>query len=208
MSRKLWTAAALAVAALLLAGRSWSVNKPEEPKHRSRVAVFNINYVVKYYHKYRDYADELKASLAKYQANDTKWREQSEKLAKEHKQGGVTAERREQIEEELRELGRKLEANKRAAQKVLKAKNDGAMKECYRDVQKAAAKYAKDRGLELVLHYHEPVTDGELTSPENYARKLNLGAMMPVYWADGTDISQELVKALNKGEKKKPKKAE
>ncbi|HEY7428872.1 MAG TPA: hypothetical protein VH682_31870, partial [Gemmataceae bacterium] len=46
-------------------------------------------------------------------------------------------------------------------------------------------------------HYNDAVTPEDFMSPQNIARKLNTGALMPLYAAPGMDISQEVVNMLN-----------
>jgi hypothetical protein len=66
------------------------------------------------------------------------------------------------------------------------------------DVEAATRRYAKANDLELVLHYNDAVTTEEVWSPKSIARKAQAGALMPLYAAEGLDITKEIVAALNR----------
>jgi len=203
MRRMLWAVgAALVLGALFVAGRSWSDTEPKPAKPRSRVAVFNLTATLKGYSKYKASREELTKALAKYQGKDTELKKRSDSLAEERKQGGTTAGRREEIDEELKQLQRKIEDNKAAAQKVIVSKQEEQLKALYADVQAAARKYAREHDLELVLHYNDAAAPEQIDSPANIARKLQAGGLTPIHAAAGVDITAAITAALNKSVKK------
>ena len=49
----------------------------------------------------------------------------------------------------------------------------------------------------MVLHYNDAVTQEDYNSEVNISRKMQAGALMPIYMAPGVDVSMDIVKALN-----------
>jgi Skp family chaperone for outer membrane proteins len=195
------TAFLLAGAALLGAaiyvGTLWANPPGRSAPQTTKVGLVNITYVMKYYYKYQAYTDDLKASMAKFQTNDTDWRKKGEALTKERADTKTTEARKEGIDRELKSLERQLEDNKNEAQKLLIKKNEEQMKLLYKDVRDKVAVYAEANGFDLIFHYHEPLDKVEFDSSQNIARKLNVGALVPMYWSSGLDISREIVMSLN-----------
>src|SRR5262249_46507016 len=77
------------------------------------------------------------------------------------------------------------------------------MQVLYGDVQAAARRYAQAHDLDLVLHYNDAVDARDYWSGANLARKMQAGALMPLYAAPGMDISKEVIAALNADLRKK-----
>ncbi|NBO91530.1 MAG: OmpH family outer membrane protein [Planctomycetia bacterium] len=164
---------------------------------KSRIALLNLTYVIKNYGKFKTFQDELKASVDPFQAKDTSWKKEGEAMAKESQDPKTTAERRDQIEKKLKELTRLIEDNKMEASKVLNKKQGEQLKILYNDVRVAAYRYAQAHGHDMVLHYNDAVTEQDYNSEQNISRKMQAGALMPVYMAPGVDVSMDIVKALN-----------
>src|SRR5262249_13579429 len=123
----------LILGALILAGRSWSDTQPASaPKPQTRIAVVNYSYVLKNYDKYKTFQEELKKAVEPYQAKDTAFKVEGERLSKEAPT--ADAARREEIEKQLGELTKAIESNKSEAQKVLAKKQEEMLKVLYEDV--------------------------------------------------------------------------
>ena len=104
---------------------------------------------------------------------------------------------REGFERKLKDLQRQIEDNKMEGSKVLAKKQEEQLKILYMDVRTVAARYAAAHGYEVVMHYNDAVTDADYYSGPNIARKLQAGALMPIYMANGVDISRDLTITLN-----------
>lgn len=191
-------AAALGLAihvSTLLAQSTSPAPAPTASAAKSRMAMINLTYVVKNYTKFKTYQDELKKTVDPYQTKDNALKAQGEKLAKEGQ--SASAERREQIERQLKELQRQMEDNKNDAQKILVKKQEDQLKTLYMDVRSVVERYAQAHGFEMVLHYNDATTTEEYWSPQNIARKMQAGALVPMYMANGLDISANIVSTLN-----------
>jgi Skp family chaperone for outer membrane proteins len=188
----------LILGALTLAGHSRSDSGAAAPRPRTRIAILNLSYVVKNYDKFKTFQEELKKTVEPYQAKDTAWKAEGKKLAKDMGLPATTAQRREEIEKRLKELQRLIEDNKAEVQKIVVKKQEEQDKVLHRDVQAAARRHARAKDLELVLHYNDAVTIEEFWSPRSIAPRMQAGALVPLYVAEGIDISKEIVAALNK----------
>jgi Skp family chaperone for outer membrane proteins len=194
----------LIVAALALAGRSWSQTKPEPQPPRSRVALVNLSHLVKKYDKATAFQNELKAALVPFQKKDTELKAQVEKLQKLLKdeellkdEGDTPAKQRDQIEKRITALEREIEDNQKRAKKWLEEKGDAQLIVLYRDIREAATRYAKAHDIELVLHFNDATTDADFWDPRNVSRKMQAGACMPLYVVPGMDISNEVLEILH-----------
>lgn len=166
----------------------------------TKVALLNITYVMKHYYKTKTYTDELKNALEPFSKKDTKLKADGTALAKERGEAKTTAERRDVIDGALKKLERELDDNKQEAQKLLIKKQEEQLKILYNDVRDCVHRYAMAHGYEMVLHYHEPLAPEEFPSAANVLRKLNVGALVPMYHANGLDISLNIVTTLNQGQ--------
>ena len=167
------------------------------PTNKSRVALLNLTYVVKNYTKFKTFQDELKAAVDPFQAKDAAWKKEGEALVKESQAPATTQQKREEIEAKLKDLQRKIEDNKVEASKVLNKKQGEQLKILYNDVRVAAWRYASAHGIDMVLHYNDAITDADYNSEPNISRKMQAGALMPIYMANGVDVSVQIVQALN-----------
>jgi Skp family chaperone for outer membrane proteins len=196
----------LAAVILIGAGRLWAENKDKKTTPPTRIALLNLTYVVKNYDKYKHFQDEIKHVMAGYQKQDEKLRAQLEKLrvqAEKNKDNSpIVPAKAEDLEEKAKKLQRELEDNQAKAKKVMGKRSDEEMKLLYHDVEQAAKRYAASHDIDLVLHYNDAVAPEDYMSTQNIARKLNTGALMPLYWTKNTDISKELVEILNQDAEK------
>jgi Skp family chaperone for outer membrane proteins len=170
---------------------------PAAPAPRTRIALLNMTYVMKWYGKFKTYQDELKQLLQPAQDKDKSLRAQAEQIAKDMALPGKTNDEITKMQKDLREIKRAIEDNDQSARLLLTKRSDEQMKVLYLDVVDAASRYARAHDFELVLHYNDAVTKEDFYSPANIGRKLQNGALMPLYAVQGLDISKEVVENLN-----------
>lgn len=194
------------VAIILGASRLWAENQAKKPAPRTRIGLLNLTCVIKNYNKYKQFQEEIKEFVVPFRDRDAELRARLNKLkAQVEKPSLVPAKgedndaksTREELEEKAREIQRKIEDNSQKAKKKLGKRSDDEMKILYKDVEEAVERYATAHGLELVLHYNDATTKEDFESPQNLARKLNTGALMPIYMVSGIDISTEILDDLN-----------
>jgi Skp family chaperone for outer membrane proteins len=191
----------VALAVLVGAGRLWAEGKEKQPAKadspRTRVAIFNLTFVIKKCDKYIKFQEEIKDLIKPFQEREEQLRAQMEELSKKKGISPIVPAKSDDSEEEQKKLQREREDNNTKAKRVLGKKSDEQMAELYKDVLDMAEKCAKAHGFDLVLHYNDAVTREDYFSPANIARKVQTGALMPVYATPGMDISEELVALLN-----------
>jgi Skp family chaperone for outer membrane proteins len=77
-------------------------------------------------------------------------------------------------------------------------KSEEEIRTLYKDVSEVVREHATARGIDLVLQYNDATTAEDFMSSQNIARKLQTGALMPLYAVEGLDISDEILAILNK----------
>ena len=196
----------VAVAVVLGASRLWAENKEKKPAPRTRIGLLNLTCVIKNYTKYKKFREEVAKIVAPFQERDAKLRAQLKKLRDQAENPSLVPAKgedrdekstKEELEEKAKKIQRQMEDNGQEVKKAIGKRSDDMMQLIYKDVEEAVERYATAHGLELVLHYNDAVTKEEFDSPKNIARKLNTGALMPIYMVSGIDISTEIVDDLN-----------
>jgi Skp family chaperone for outer membrane proteins len=201
VKRKVIVAAGLlALGVVLYAGRLWaqqSAAPAAAPAPRTRIALLNLTYVLKNYEKFKTFQNEIKAAFEPFQKKDQAKKAEAEVLTKEAQAPNTTESRREDIARQLKAIQREVEDNNAAAKQYLGKKEGEQMKILYLDIMDIAGRYARAHDFELVLHYNDATTQEDFLSIPNIFRKLQAGALMPLYAVQGLDISKEVVVALN-----------
>jgi outer membrane protein len=192
----------LALGALVYGGRTWLAAAPvpdrvAEKGPRTRIALVNLTYVIKNYEKFKTFQTEIKEAFEPFQKSDRDRKQEAEVLSKQLQDGNLAGKQRADLEKKLKDLQRAIEDNNAAAKEVLQKKGDEQMKILYMDVSDAAERHAKAHDFELVLHYNDATTREDFLSAPNIARKLQAGALTPLYAVPGLDISKQIVEALN-----------
>ena len=161
---------------------------------RSKVALLNLSHVLKNYTKAIAIQNDLKDMFQPLQTRQKAKAAQMQQLAKEAQ---VKPDQREILERQARALKRELEDLDNEAQALLGKKQDETLVSLYKDVQDACSRVAMSSGFDMVLHYNDATTSAEYWSPANIGRKLQAGACMPLFYSQGTDISLDVINALN-----------
>jgi Skp family chaperone for outer membrane proteins len=172
-------------------------NQPKAATPTTKVAIMNLTYVVNNYDKFKTFKEEIKQAVDPFQKKDEEYKKSGEKYAKEAQAPTTTAARREEIEAELKKLQRQVEDNKNEAQKAVGKKQEQQLFILYSDVWNVVKRVAEVRGYEMVLHYNDTTEQKEMWSAPNIARKMQAGALMPIYYNPELDISKYVLDNLN-----------
>jgi Skp family chaperone for outer membrane proteins len=167
------------------------------PAPQTKIALINLNYVVKNYAKFIAFQGQMKEALTVYQEKDKQIATQMEAKTKELQAPSLPQAAKDKLDVELMNLKHAREDNSAAGKKVLADKSDAGMVTLYIEVANAAKLYATARGIELVMHYNDALDQSEMWSAPNIARKLQAGACIPLYFQPGMDISTQVVQMLN-----------
>jgi Skp family chaperone for outer membrane proteins len=185
------------VVGVFAGGRLWSQDKPQPAAPRTRVALINATYVISNYSKYKEYKEEWSAAAKPYEDRIKDLTGTVESLKKEYDAAEPLSDKRDEIDKAMKKVQHSIEKASADAKRELGAKAQVQSVEIYKELQSACERYAKSHDLDLVLHYNEPVAPNDLYGPDNVERKLGANALIPLYWADGMDISKEILDSLN-----------
>jgi RNA polymerase sigma factor (sigma-70 family) len=108
---------------------------------------------------------------------------------------------REQLGQKVRQIRREIEdVEAQLKARMAKANGEG-LTGAYREIEGAANRVAKAKGLELVLFYTDAVTEEDFYTPDALQRKLSQpGALVPIIAAPGMDITEAVIEGLNRAE--------
>jgi Skp family chaperone for outer membrane proteins len=162
----------------------------------TKIALLNLQYVIKNYKKFETFNNEMKGAVGPYQTKDTSYKTEGEKITKEAQDTKTTAERRDQIEKRMRELQRLIEDNKAEAQKVLGKKQEQQLYILYTDVHKVVQEYARAQSIDVIMTFNDP-TGNEYWGVRNIARKMQADGLMPMFVSTNLDISGHILQLLN-----------
>ncbi len=175
------------------------------PPAQTRVAVINLLQVIKNYNKAKFYETELEETLKPYRAKAEKMKGdlvQWQTYLSDPKNQQIKQEDRDKGEQSITSLKRQLEDLDKEARKAFGKKREQQVVQLYQEINEHVKAYAPSHGFHLVLAYGEPVTTADLFAAANIARKLEGiqmgGACMPMYFAEGMDISGAIVETLNR----------
>jgi Skp family chaperone for outer membrane proteins len=177
------------------------------PAPSTRIALLNLSHVIKSYDKFKSFEEELKTVAQPFQKRGMDTKGEGDKLAAEKNDPKTQPQRKDEIERRLKELQRIWEDNQTELQKILVKKQEEQLKILYMDVRSVAERHAQAHNYEMVLHYNDHVKPEDYWSAANIARKMQAGALMPMYYVAGLDISQEVINALNAAYKAAPRPA-
>jgi Skp family chaperone for outer membrane proteins len=199
-------AGVVALGVMIYVGRLWAQTRPATgtgpapaaaPKARTRIALLNISHVVRNYNKYKTYQEELKRAVAPFTKQDADAKKEAEQLTKEAQSPVTKPERREAIEKRMRELQFQMQNLKEEFNKRVGKLQEKQLVTLFADVRTVAERYALGHNFDMVLQYNDAVESKEYWSGPNIVRKMQAGALMPLYYTGGMEISQEIINTLN-----------
>jgi Skp family chaperone for outer membrane proteins len=193
-------AAMVALGVAIYMGRLGAQNASQNgvaPPPQTKIALLNVTSVLKGYEKFKAFQEEMKSAAAGYQKVDADLTHQGEALYKEANTPTTTAERKEAIEQQLKELKRKAEDNKNVGTKALSKRQEQGITTIYLDIYHVAERIAKSRGFEMILQFNDLTDQREYWSAQNIMRKLQAPGCTPMYWNGGLEITQDVVTTLN-----------
>ncbi len=208
MNRKVaWTGGLLALGVVAYVGShlaaqpNYQAQRPAtsavaEP--HTRIALVNLQYVIKSYQKYVNFQNEIKGNYKYFEEQINAKKKMIEGHQAQLAKTTLPADQ-EKLQKEMRAWQREIEDVQLQAKEYLGKKTDDQLVILYREVQDAASRYAQAHNFDLVLQYTDATTDADLYTPMNVARKLQgtNGACVPLYASPGMNISEPIAYALN-----------
>ena len=204
MMKKLRTLVGLAAAALIVCSTAnaqqggqpiQSYQPPPIPK--TKIAILNLQHVVKNYEKWRLFEEEYKNKYKSYDAEFEKIKKEGLALKEQLTKGPQEGPQAEAIKTRLKALDRQVQdLGDNAKSQLLKLQDDMSI-HIYTEVEAAVGAYAKANDIDLVMQFNDGVLQTDKSNPQNIQRKMQTGACMPMYSVDGLDISQTIIIMLN-----------
>jgi Skp family chaperone for outer membrane proteins len=201
------TSGVAVAAALVYVGTLWAqqpAGSPAVPARpaaapRTKIALLNLTYVITYYEKYKTFKDDIKKQMQPLEDLVKSKQAEMEALRKEGTDPAkpATEQRKQEIEKQMREDQRMVEdATNEAKPRIIKQEQD-EMVLLYKEVQAAAAHYALGHDFDVVLQYNDAIDPKDYMGPGNVERKMGAGALIPLYYSSGMEISQDVLAMLN-----------
>ncbi len=187
--KKLSTLAGLAAVAFIFcsAANAQQGGQPGQPQQqyqppptpRTKIAILNLQHVVKSYDKWRAFEEQYKqrykgfdAEFERIKKEGLGLKEQLAKLSPDSQEALNIKERLKQLDRQVQDLGDK------AKGELLKLQDSMSI-QIYAEVELAVGAYAKANELDLVMQYNDGVNPNDKTNPANIQRKMQTAPACP-----------------------------
>jgi Skp family chaperone for outer membrane proteins len=169
--------------------------RPAAAAPSSKIAIVNVQYVIKNYTKYTNMQNEMRIKAEGYK-KDLETLNAQITAANAEIAKATTDAQREEINKKVKDIQRRGEDKNNEAQKVMSKMQFDDLLTIYKDIRQAVDDYARPRGIELVMQYEDGV-NAEAFLPTFFSRRMANNACQPIYAAPGIDITQEVIFMLN-----------
>jgi Skp family chaperone for outer membrane proteins len=164
---------------------------------KTRICLINVSQVIKTYKKWDAYQQEAKVQVQHYEEQMKGKTSLLEVKKKEYADAKDLA-TKDQIEKDSKRIQRDLQDAAEQFKLDFGKKEVDQLTIIFKEIEEAARVYARARDIDLVLHYSDPFAPAQDPyNPNNLNRKLTSGALIPIYAADGMDISTVVTQMLN-----------
>ena len=163
---------------------------------QTRVAVINLQQVIKQYRKWNDFEQGYKNLYNQYNAEFERQKAKGMDL-KSQLDKAVDDATKDKIQQASKELERQVQDMGERAKKELGKMRDEQAQQIYQEVEQAVQAFARANDIEMVLHFNDAVAPADYYHPLNVQRKLQTGACMPMYIAPGMNITDTISAMLN-----------
>lgn len=170
-------------------------NSPAMPG--TRVAVVNINSVLKNYLKAQYLNNSIKNEVQGYATQMNKIKEEVAKNQAEIAKPTTTTPQREQMERAVVALNRQLQDLDNDARKKITSKQGEIATAIYREIETVVDAVAKTNNFDLVLSYPDATTKEEMYVVDNVVRKMASQAAIPLYYKPHIDLTNAVIATLN-----------
>jgi RNA polymerase sigma factor (sigma-70 family) len=168
---------------------------------QTRIGLINMTRVLKGCKKVQASQADLRAQAHESQQKLAALQKQVQEFQARCDDPATPAADREQLAQKVRQLRRQIQDEGQQAQARLSKASGDTVAAAYREVEGAANRVAKQKGLELVLFYTDAVTEEDFYDPGALQRKLSQpGALVPLVAAPGMDITDIVIESLNGAE--------
>jgi Skp family chaperone for outer membrane proteins len=170
----------------------------------TRVAVVNVGTVFAKYEKAQEFKIQLQKLVEPYKTKAEGWRKEMIQYDEAIKRGDNKVDgkayAKEALEKAILERKRALEDMDREVRNLIGTKQEQQLVQLWKEINEGIRTYGQQRGFHMVFGYGDPIEAKDLETFANINRKMqgmDLGAVCPLYVANGLDISDEVVASLN-----------
>ena len=163
---------------------------------RTRVAVINLQSVIKQYRKWSAFETEYKQKYDDFNKEFERKKAEATNLKSQYDRT-TDDQAREAIQRQMRALDRDVQDMGENAKKLLSKMRDEQASQIYREVEQAVEAFARANDIEMVLHFNDALVDTDKNNPLNIQSKLQTRALFPMYVAPGMDITNTIAGMLN-----------
>ncbi len=163
---------------------------------QTRVAVINLQQVIKQYRKWNDFEQGYKNLYNQYNAEFERQKAKGMDL-KSQLDKAVDDATKDKIQQASKELERQVQDMGERAKKELGKMRDEQAQQIYQEVEQAVQAFARANDIEMVLHFNDAVAPADYYHPLNVQRKLQTGACMPMYVDPRMNITDTISGMLN-----------
>jgi Skp family chaperone for outer membrane proteins len=167
---------------------------------QTKYATVNIGQVMKNYKKVTYMTEEMKKLAEPFEKSGKQWVDYYKQLKDIVDDPKKNPDDREKAQKAMVDAKRHLEDINLDMDKALHGKQDQMLVQVYREIYDAVKAYAQQNGIQVVLQYSDAIDPTEFFMAGNIQRKLKgsmAGAYVPLYIADGVDITAAVVTMLN-----------
>jgi Skp family chaperone for outer membrane proteins len=192
------------VGGMIVQSRRSDADEKNGPAPARKTAYLNLSYVLKNYQRSIDLTEEVKKEVAKYETQVAGKKATLEALNKDSRNPDLRPSERKELEAKITDVTRAIEDINKECKEFVRQKSEEMVVIIYREVQEVAQRYATARDFDAVLHFNDALASTpDYYSAPNVARKMQAGAIMPLYIRPELDITFQVVQTLNAGYKPK-----
>lgn len=163
--------------------------------HPMKIVVLNLPLVIKKYKKYELYESQLKEFVKSAQEKEDRVRKELMALQEQAQKPDAKPD---VMEEQLKIKKRQLEDLTMSLKKDFTKKQEEQMVQLYQEIEDMVKRLALSNGWSLVLQYGDVIDKKDEYNPRIIQHKVLGGVCMPMYKADGIDVSEVVADWLNK----------
>jgi Skp family chaperone for outer membrane proteins len=162
-----------------------------------RVAVLNINKVLKNFNKAQHLNNHISGQVNAYGQQINAKREQIAKLQAEVQKPTTDPAQAEQMRRQAVQLEREMQDLDAEARKNVSAQQGTIAVGIYKDIEGVVQRVAAANGFDLVMSYPDATTEADMYSQPNVVRKLASQAAIPLFYRPHIDLTDAVIQTLN-----------
>ena len=170
--------------------------QPAAQPPRTKIALINLNQVVKSYKKYQSFQDEFKGVVKEWDAKLQQLKTQMDAETVKAQAQGLTQEQKDAITASLKTYQRQMQDLSDNAKSVLGKKEADQITILYKEIRSGVEAWAKARDLEMVMLYND-VPPAEAETPAAIGRRLTTTGCLPMFMVPGMDITNDVITMMN-----------